>query len=73
MKAIRKDLGLTQVELAALLETTQGYVASLELGVKEPSITMLKKIRTVLNTTYDRLLDGNGVAKNVSKIREYHQ
>jgi transcriptional regulator with XRE-family HTH domain len=71
MKETRKELGLTQVELAVLLETTQGYVASLELGVKEPSISMLMKIKSVLNTSYDRLLEGQNVSKNVSKKAIY--
>lgn len=49
IKEIRKRKGITQVELAKLLEVTQGAVQKLESGENDLTGKMLKKLADVLN------------------------
>lgn len=47
--ARRRDLGLSQVELAALCGTTQSAIARLESGGRPPRIDTLLRIATALD------------------------
>lgn len=49
IKEIRKRKGITQVELAKLLDVTQGAVQKLESGENDLTGKMLKKLANVLN------------------------
>lgn len=49
IKEIRKRKGITQVELAKLLDVTQGAVQKLESGENDLTGKMLKKLADVLN------------------------
>lgn len=44
LKAIRKKLGLSQLQLSTRLLVTRGYISELEIGVKKPSKELKKKI-----------------------------
>lgn len=53
----RKELGITQVELAGSAETSQGYISDLENGkISNPTIGTILKIATVLNLESSNLL-----------------
>lgn len=53
----RKELGITQVELAENAETSQGYISDLENGkILNPTIGTILKIATVLNVESSKLL-----------------
>jgi transcriptional regulator with XRE-family HTH domain len=52
----RKARKLTQVALAARLETTQGVVSSWETGVRQPTVEGLASLATALDVTTDWLL-----------------
>ncbi|MDO9893215.1 helix-turn-helix transcriptional regulator [Glaesserella parasuis] len=45
----RKAANLTQVEIAKLINKTQGAFGHYETGLREPSISTAKKIVRVLN------------------------
>jgi predicted transcriptional regulator len=45
----RRDLGLSQAELAALVGTTQSAIARLEAGGRPPRIDTLLRIATALD------------------------
>ncbi len=53
----RKELGITQVELALQAGTSQGYISDLENGkILNPTIGTLLKIATILNLESSKLL-----------------
>ncbi len=58
IKLKRKELNLTQEDLANKLDVTYQAVSKWENGTSLPEIQLLNKIAKSLNTTYDFLLDG---------------
>lgn len=56
IKIIRKFRGLTQVELAAKAGLSRPYLAEMETGRKEGSITALKNLATALNVDISYLI-----------------
>ena len=60
MATARLEAGLTQVELARLMRTTQSTIARLETGGRYPSLTTLEKLAEV-----------TGHRLEVRMIREY--
>lgn len=57
IKKYRKEKKLTQKQLAVLCDISTSYVQQLELGQKEnPSIEILTKIATALETSVESLL-----------------
>lgn len=70
LKECRKEKGLTQKELAALLEISSTCYAGYEQGYREPDLKTLKKISLYFEVSTDYLLglediDGSRIhAKN---------
>ena len=62
LKKLRKDAGLTQVDVANKLGISQPAYASWERGVKNPTQDNLVKIAQVLNVSVDYLV-GNSEEK----------
>lgn len=62
LKKLRKDAGLTQVDVANKLGISQPAYASWERGVKKPTQDNLVKIAQVLNVSVDYLV-GNSEEK----------
>lgn len=56
LKKLRKDTGLTQVDVARKLGISQQAYASWERGVKKPTQDNLVKISQVLNVSVDYLV-----------------
>lgn len=56
LKRIRKEKGLTQVQLAKELECTQNEISRWEAGKWYPSISTAVKIADVLECTVDELV-----------------
>jgi transcriptional regulator with XRE-family HTH domain len=55
----RKNLRITQVELASKANTSQGYISDLENGkISNPTIGTILKIATILNLESSKLLVG---------------
>ena len=63
LKKHRKDIGLTQVDIASRLGISQQAYASWERGVKKPTQENLVKIAQVLNVSVDYLV-GNSEDKS---------
>ena len=63
LKKHRKDIGLTQVDIASRLGISQQAYASWERGVKKPTQENLVKIAQVLNVSVDYLV-GNSEEKS---------
>lgn len=62
LKTLRKEAGLTQVDVAEKLGISQPAYASWERGVKKPTQVNLVKIAQVLNVSVDYLV-GNSEEK----------
>ena len=62
LKKLRKDTGLTQVDVASKLGISQQAYASWERGIKKPTQENLVKIAQVLNVSVDYLV-GNSEEK----------
>lgn len=63
LKKLRKDTGLTQVDVANKLGISQQAYASWERGIKKPTQENLVKIAKVLNVSVDYLV-GNSEEKS---------
>lgn len=63
LKTLRKEAGLTQVDVAGKLGISQPAYASWERGVKKPTQDNLVKIAQVLNVSVDYLV-GNSEEKS---------
>ena len=56
IKELRKDFGLSQVELAMRMEVTKQTISNWENGNIQPSVDMLVGLANVFNVTTDYLL-----------------
>lgn len=64
----RKELGLTQDELAARIGTTKQMVSKYELGQRSPKVAMANAFAEALETTLDDLLEVEKEENTVEKI-----
>lgn len=62
LKEVRKKKGLTQKELAALLNVSQNAIFNWENGKREPSLEMIERISTALGIQVAQLL---GYSENI--------
>ena len=69
LKKLRKDAGLTQVDVANKLGISQPAYASWERGVKKPTQDNLVKLSKILYVSVDYLL-GNTESKQTSDVLE---
>lgn len=53
---LRRARGLTQEDLAGLVEMDRSYLSEIESGKKNPSLAMLERIRAALRCNFDDLL-----------------
>lgn len=56
VKKVRKEAGLTQKELAQLLQLSIGTIAMWETGKREPKLETMVHLSNTLNTSVDYLL-----------------
>lgn len=57
LRTLRQSLGLTQVEFADLTGISRGYIATMERGVRNPSIRVFYMLRKRFNLSVDAILD----------------
>jgi transcriptional regulator with XRE-family HTH domain len=62
VRARRKALGLSQLDLARELSVTHQHVSRIELGDATPSLEMLLKVSRKLGVSTDYLLTGQSPA-----------
>jgi transcriptional regulator with XRE-family HTH domain len=60
IKKFRTSQKMTQQNLADSLETSRGYLAEIETGIKEPSYNFLRKLLDATNLSSEWLLRGTG-------------
>ena len=59
----RVDLKMSQVDLAEALGISQGYLSSLERGVRSLDVKLLERIAQALKCSMAELLDEKGKAR----------
>jgi len=57
MRSIRQSQGLSMVSLSTLMNVEYVQVANLELGKRDPSLSMLKRVADALNISISELLE----------------
>ena len=55
---LRKEKGLSQVDLADDADMAKSYLSELELGKRNPSVLVLSRIAAALGTTLEELFKG---------------
>ena len=58
LKELRKACGLTQKQVAQRLNVVESCYANWEQGRTEPSISMLRKLGIIFNTSLDDIING---------------
>ena len=57
IKKRRKELGITQSDLAEQIGVKQNYISQIEKGVCVPSLSLTVSIAKVLKTSVDSLIE----------------
>ncbi len=57
IKELRKELNISQEELAFRANVHRTYIASLEVGKRNVTITVLEKIVNALNVSFSKFFD----------------
>ena len=76
LKKIRKEQGISQMNLSRLCETTSNYIGQIEMGRRIPSFDKIEKIATALKIAPGQLfMEENSEEKKKQKIdtKEYLQ
>jgi transcriptional regulator with XRE-family HTH domain len=58
VRALRREHGWTQLQLADMVGCRQSTIGSIEAGTRTASLKLLPKIARALNTTIDYLVTG---------------
>lgn len=56
VKKYRKNRGLTQVQLAVIIEISPSYMSAIEQGARYPSLKVLQKIAKTIRVDIKELL-----------------
>ncbi len=56
IQQLRESKGMTQRDLAAKAKMTPGYIAQLEMGLRNPSLASLRKLAKALGVSMDDLM-----------------
>lgn len=56
LKELREEKGITQVDLAKALKTSQGLISQYESGAKHPGLEVIKRIAKFFNVSTDYLI-----------------
>ena len=62
LKDLRKKKGLSQEELAKLLNTTRSRIANYEQGIREPDMEMQEALADFFNVTIDYLFGKTNIS-----------
>lgn len=70
MQELRKDLKITQDDLATTLNVSKNAISSWERGIREPNTAMQKQIADILNTTVSYLIGETNIPtkKNINLL-----
>lgn len=70
LKQIRKSKGMSQEQLAAILNVNRNYLSRIENGKSEPTSGVLKRIAQIFNIDLNSLLDTHeDITESKDKIK----
>jgi DNA-binding XRE family transcriptional regulator len=58
LKEIRKESGLTQKQVATVLNVVESCYANWEQGRTEPNVEMIRKLSVIFKVSIDELFNG---------------
>ena len=64
VRLLRKNMGISQEELAFMAELDRTYISQIERGISNPSLFVLLKIASVLNLQIADLFEGATIKKH---------
>lgn len=64
LREFRVELGWTQAQLASESGVSQTYISEIELGKKQPTITIAKKLAKAMDVSVSDLLEEDDTAKS---------
>ena len=71
IKKYRKQKGLTQSELAEIIDSTDSAITRYETNTREPSIDILNKIAAALGVTIGKVVEGIYDVKNYDNVMKH--
>jgi transcriptional regulator with XRE-family HTH domain len=69
IRLLRKQKGLTQVELSKMLDCSQAMITTYESGKKKPSVSSLARLAEALGVSIDNVVGNNAQPKDSDKIK----
>lgn len=73
MKSLRENKGLTQAQLAELVNLSQQTIGHYEVDRAKPDLETLKKFADIFNCTTDYLLGKSIVRNPIDTIAAHHE
>jgi len=71
LKKRRKELGISQMTLSLLCDTTTNYIGQIEMGRRNPSFEKIEEIASALGiSSYELFLYDNESKKDENKLKE---
>lgn len=68
LRTVRKEVGLTQEQLALAAEIDRTFVSLIERGERQPTVRVLFKLATALHVSAARLIQMTEDQVRVSKV-----
>lgn len=68
--SLRKEKGISQISLALKLNFSQKMISAYENGKSEPSISTLKHMADIFNTSVDYLIGYTDIRNPIDKIAQ---
>jgi len=56
LRRIRIDKGITQIEIARILDVSRGFISNIENGKTNPTLTTIARIASAVGVSSDKLL-----------------
>lgn len=68
IKELRKEKSMNQIALGMELNFSQKIISEYENGKVEPSITTLKKLASIFNTSVDYIIEYTDIRQPITKL-----
>ena len=71
IRQLRKEKGLTQIQLADIIYVSESYIALIESGKRNPSIEIVSKLADVFHVTTDYIVNGSEAEEDKLMLKEW--
>jgi DNA-binding XRE family transcriptional regulator len=69
IEVLRKEIGMTQAELARAIGVSQQTIYAIEIGDRRVSVLMLAKLASIFQISVEKLMSMGKVARPVVRLR----